>query len=124
MAALEASEDREDAGATVLIAAFLLAPFAWLLEMQVSYAMVKWACENARGDLLRLLPLGSLALIALGAWLSWSSLSRLRGVADEEGDREIDRSYFLAAAALAMNAIFGLLVLTSFIPRYVLSPCE
>lgn len=114
----------EHVGLTLLIGGFLLAPFAWLLDLQVSYAMVKWACENDRRDLLLLTPAGSLALIALATWMSWSCWTKLRDQAEEEGGRMEDRSYFLALAGLAMNAVFGLLILTSYVPRYFLSPCE
>jgi hypothetical protein len=36
----------------------------------------------------------------------------------------VDRSLLLALLGLAMNAIFGLMILTSYAPRYFLSPCE
>jgi hypothetical protein len=35
-----------------------------------------------------------------------------------------DRSYFLAVAGLSMSAVSFLLIVTSFVPRYFLSPCE
>jgi hypothetical protein len=114
----------EDVGLAKLVIGFLLAPFAWLLDLQVSYATVKWACAADRRDVLLLLPLGSLALIALGTWLSWSCYRLVRDRADAEGAGVQDRSYFLAIAGLAMNAFFLLLILTSYAPRYVLSPCE
>jgi hypothetical protein len=44
---------------------FLLAPLAWLLDLQISYAMVKWACATNQHTMLLLMPLGSLSLIGL-----------------------------------------------------------
>jgi hypothetical protein len=108
----------------MLVGGFLIAPFAWLLDLQVSYAMVKWACENDARGLLFVMPLGSFSLIALGTWLSWSCWTKLRHQANPEGGSMEDRSYFIAVAGLAMNAVFGLLILTSLAPRYFLSPCE
>jgi hypothetical protein len=108
----------------MLLAGFLLPPLAWLLDLQISYAMVKWACENDRSDLVLLMPLGSLALLGVGTWLSWSCWAALRAGAQSQGGRLEDRSYFVAVSGLAMSAVFGLLILTSVIPRYVLSPCE
>jgi len=64
-------EDREywdHTGLAKLIAGFLLAPFAWLLDLQVSYATVKWACAANQRAVLFLLPLGSLALIGFATW--------------------------------------------------------
>ena len=114
----------EDVGLAMLMGGVLLAPAAWFIEMQSSYAMIKWACENnARGVLLAM-PVASLSVVAFGTWLSWSCYTKLRGDANQEGGRMIDRSLLLALLGLAMNAIFGLMILTSYAPRYFLSPCE
>jgi hypothetical protein len=114
----------EHVGLAKLIGGVLLPPFAWLLDLQVSYATVKWACAADARTVLLLLPLGSLAILAAATWMSWSSWTRLRGEASLDGARVEDRSYFLALAGLAMSALFLLLILTSFAPRYFLSPCE
>jgi hypothetical protein len=114
----------EGPGLALLMGSFLLAPFAWLLEMQVSYSLVKWACAADRRDVLLLLPLGSLSVIGVATAMAWVCWTRLRGQADPEGASLADRSYLLVMAAFAMNALFALLILTSFVPRYYLSPCE
>jgi hypothetical protein len=124
MGAHEARHYWEHVGLMLLVGSFLLAPFAWLLDLQVSYSMVKWACEHDRRWALMLTPLASLTLIALGTAMAWSCWTKLRGVGRQAGARMEDRSYFLAMAALAMNALFALLILTSVAPRYFLSPCE
>lgn len=120
----EARHYWEHVGLMMLVGSFLLAPLAWLLDLQISYAAVKWACENDRRDVLLLLPIGSLGLIAVAGWMSWSCWTRLRNEGKPEGGRMEDRSYFLALAAMAMTAVFGLLIILSFAPRYLLSPCE
>lgn len=114
----------EHIGLMKLIAGLLLPPFAWLFEMQVSYATVKWACAADARWVLLVLPLGSIALVAFAGWLSWSCWTMLHENAVLEGARMEDRSYFLALGGLAMSALFLLLILTSYAPRYFLSPCE
>jgi hypothetical protein len=114
----------EHVGLVKLVAGFLLPPFAWLLDLQVSYATVKWACAADKRSVILLVPLGSIALVLLGAWLSWSCWTMLRDEANSEGARHEDRSYFLALAGLSMSAVFVLLILTSYFGRYFLSPCE
>lgn len=114
----------EDVGLMKLVGAFLLAPFAWLLDLEVSYATVKWACENDARYVLLLVPIASLSMIAVAGWMSWSCWRSLHGQANLQGPRMEDRSYFLAFAGLAMTAVFGLLIITSLAPRYFLSPCE
>jgi len=124
MSAHEARDYWEDAGLVLLVGSFLLAPLAWLLDLEISYAMVKWACEHERRGVLLLVPLGSLAVIGIATTMAWSCWTKLRAGASQEGARLVDRSYFLALAALAMNAMFALLILVSLAPRYFLSPCE
>jgi hypothetical protein len=114
----------EDAGLMMVVGGMLIAPAAWFLDLQISYAIVKWACENDRRSVVMAMPLGSLAVVALGAWMSFSSWAKLRHTAIDEGAHMEDRSYFLALAGLGINAIFALLILTSIVPRYFLSPCE
>ena len=111
-------------GLAKLVGGLLLPPLAWLLDLQVSYATVKWACAANAREVLLLFPVGSLAIVAIASWMSWSSWTRLRADAAPESARMEDRSYFLALAGLAMSAVFLLLILTSYIPRYFLSPCE
>ncbi|HEY8550163.1 MAG TPA: hypothetical protein VIL35_09430 [Vicinamibacterales bacterium] len=114
----------EGPGLMLLIGGMLIAPAAWFLDLQASYAAVKWACAHDRGDLIRLVPVLTLVLLAAGTWMSWTCWTKLRDNADQKGARLIDRSLLLALSGLALNAIFGLLLLTSMVPRFVLSPCE
>jgi hypothetical protein len=119
-----ARDYREGTGLARLMAGLLLPPFAWLIDLQVSYATVKWACAADARSVLLLIPLGSIALVVLAAWWSWSSWSMLHQEAAPAGASMQDRSYFLAVGGLAMSAVFLLLILTSYAPRYFLSPCE
>jgi hypothetical protein len=114
----------EDVGLALLISAIVLAPFAWLLEMQISYSMLKWACEHDRRGVILLMPVGSLGLVGIAGAMAWSCWARLRGQATDDGGRKEDRSYFLALAGLAMSALFALLILSAIAPRILLSPCE
>jgi hypothetical protein len=114
----------EDVGLVKLMLGVLLPPFAWFVDLQTSYALVKWACEHGRRGLLLTLPVGSLAIVGTAMWLSWSCWTKLRDEGDEDGGRREDRSYLLAVAGLAMSAVFALLILTTYAPRYLLSPCE
>ena len=107
-----------------LVMGVLLPPFAWLLDMQVSYSLVKWACANDRVPILFMMPIFSLTVVTLALWMSWSSWHAVRREADQEGGRPADRSYLLALAGIAMSALFALLIVVSLAPRSILSPCE
>jgi len=112
------------AGLVKLICGLLLGPLAWFIDLEISYATVKWACAHDRRDLILLIPLGTLALIAVATWCCWSSWAVLRNETTLDGGSVKDRSGFLAVVGLMMNATFALLVITTFAARYVLSPCE
>ena len=114
----------EDRGLVLLWASMLSGPFAFAINLQVGYALVKWACSREQAFLLPLVGALSLALTALGAWLGWSCLVKVREAANEEGGRLIDRSYFMAVVAIGLNAILALWIVTTMLPQVVLSPCE
>jgi hypothetical protein len=110
-------------GAVVLWTAVLLAPAAGALDLLVSYALVKPACAQGNENLLTLVSVGAFVMVIAGGWLAWSCLARLRE-ATEEGGRTIDRSYFMAVGAIALNALMAILIVTFVVHRFVLSPCE
>ena len=122
MAAGESRGYWDQGGLMLLAGGFLLAPLAWLLDVQISYSSVKWSCEHDTKLVLLLMPLGSLAIIAVATWMSWSCLKKLRS--SRRDDPIAERSTFLAISGLAMNAIFALLIVSSLAPRLLLSPCE
>jgi hypothetical protein len=113
----------DDTGLLMVVSAVVLAPLAWFLDLQASYALVKWACRHERRDLLLMLPIASLSLSALAGWMSWSSWTKLRGAGPLARSVE-DRSYFLSIVGLGLAALFALLILASLVPRAVLNPCQ
>lgn len=111
-------------GLALVVGGLLIAPLAWLFDLQASYSLVKWACQHDRRWVLFALPCVSLTAVAIGTGISGSSIARLRPQAQEDGGGRTDRTYLLALAGLTLNVFFALLILTSLVPRYVLSPCE
>jgi len=104
--------------------AFIAAPLAWLIDLEASYATVEWACAHHRRIVLFLIPSACLAVIAVAASLCWSAWNDLRREPDFEGGSVEDRSRFLALIGLLMSATFALVIITTFIARYLLSPCD
>lgn len=120
----EARDYWEEWGLVVLWASMLAGPLAFAVNLQVGYALVKWACSREQEFVLGLVALIALATTAWGAWLGWSSLAKVRDAADEQGGRHIDRSYFMAVIAIGLNLILALQIAASAFPVFVLSPCE
>jgi hypothetical protein len=120
----EARDYWEDWGLLLLWTSMLAGPLAFAINLQIGYALVKWACSREQTFLLPLVSVLALALTAWGAWLGWTCLVKVRAAANEEGGRLIDRSYFMAVVAIGLNALLALWILTTMFPQAVLSPCE
>ena len=83
------------------------------------------AVSEEDGRFLRLLVVtrGAKRALEIGAASGYSAIWMGLGMR-ETGGRPIDRSYLLALSGFGLNALFGLLILTNYVPRFVLSPCE
>jgi len=106
-----------------LWAGLLSGPTAWGLDLGVSYALVKWACVAHRDDVLRLLPVGALAVVAGGALLSWQALRAATGEPDDGGTPR-QRARFMAVLGLLSSALFALAIVAGAIPRWMLDACQ
>jgi hypothetical protein len=110
-----------------LMFGFFAGPMAWLIDLEASYALVPWACAHHRRDVLFMIPAGALGLIAIGAWVCWSTLSTLRSESARStfgGATINDRNGFIAWLGLLMHVTFAILILTTFAGRSLLSPCD
>jgi hypothetical protein len=123
MRAEEARQYWDDWGLVLLWSALLAGPIAWGLNLQIGYALVKWACSRGQPLVLTLVAVVALAVALWGIWIGWSCLTQLR-TADEAGGRVIDRSYFMAVVAIGLNILLAFLILTSAYHPLFLSPCE
>ena len=114
----------EKGGLVLLWTAMLAGPSAAALNLQLGYALVKWACANRRTDVLIVMTVGALATAVVGAALGWWTLEKIGAAANEQGGRTRDRSYFLAVVAIGLNLLLVLLNLLWAVPAFILSPCE
>ena len=111
-------------GLVLLWTSFLAGPAAWAVNQGVGYALMKPVCAGAIPYVLWAIAAASFALAGAGGWIGWRCLRMLRATAAEDGGRVPDRSFFLAIIAIALNGLIALLVVTSLIPQFLLSPCE
>ena len=107
-----------------LWAGLLLAPAAFLANLQLAYLAVPASC--ARGSALAIhLVHGACLLVALaGAAIAWRSWNGVRGEISGEGGNPTARSRFLAGLGLAGSALFALTIAAQWIPTLVLHPCQ
>jgi len=102
----------------------LLPPIAFLINLEVAYALVPPACSSGNELPMHLVHLASLLLAVFAgvtAWRWW----KLRGATwpGEKGD-PVDRSRFMAGTGLLVSALFVLIILAQWIPTLVLDPCQ
>jgi hypothetical protein len=108
----------------VLMFGLLSGPFAWAFDLQISYSLVKWVCASGNWFVLVASSVGALAVVALGATAAWRRSTGLGDQLDPDGAAGADAGRFLAITAVGLNILFAVLILTSIVPRFVLSPCE
>jgi len=112
-------------GLAWLWTSFFAGPAAWTLNQGVGYAVMKPVCRSADVSALWLIGAFTFALACLGAWTAMRRcLLMLREGVTDDGARIIDRSYFVAIVAIGMNSLIAILIVTSVIPQFLLSPCE
>ena len=106
--------------------AITLGPLAWLVYVQVAYALVPWACRHpGAGGRIALYAAGAAALatavIAIVlAWPAW----RATGRADWEAAAPAGRTRFLALTGVGSGALFVLVAIAGILPLFLLAPCE
>jgi cytochrome c biogenesis factor len=107
-----------------LWAGLLLAPVAFLLNLEAAYALVPTACSSHNELPVHLVHLACLLFAVYGlstAWRSWNALGATWP--SEEGD-PLARSRFLAGTGLLVSAMFILVIVAQWIPTLVLDPCQ
>jgi hypothetical protein len=101
----------------------LLAPFSFLLNLQISYALVPWACAAGHIFWLHLASAGTFLLAMLGAFTAWRSWQKTGRELQSEGGNPVARSRFMAITGLMMSALFSLVILAQWIANFILDPC-
>ena len=110
-------------GLVFLWLSIVAGPAAWAVNQLIGYALVKPLCGIGFGFGVSLVALAAFLMPAFGGWFAWRAFRHLRN-ADLQGSRVEDRSLFLAVAGISLNALLGLLILTSAAQPFFLSPCE
>jgi hypothetical protein len=121
----EAEKDFKQAGGIfALWSGLLIAPFAFLLNLQVSYMLVPFVCATGRGLWLHIAAGGSLILAALGLLISWRNWKKAGREWQSAAGSITARSRFLSVMGLLMSGIFCLAILAQWIANFIIGPCQ
>lgn len=102
----------------------LVAPTAFLLNLEVAYALVPTACSSQNHLLTHIVHLVCLLLALFGgvtAWRCWKATGEIWPGSD---GGPIARSRFMAGLGWLTSALFALVILAQWIPSFVLDPCQ
>ena len=96
-------------------------PLAWLLTLEVGYAISSWTCARDHHGVLHVVTaLGVGLALAAGvvSWRSWLAL----GTRPDDGPG-VPRQRFMAGVGLATSALFALVIIAAEVPVLVLRGC-
>lgn len=102
----------------------LVPPAAFLLNLELAYALVPTACGTSSVMIVHLVHAICLLLALAGglvAWRTWKAVGA--GWPGEEGGR-VARSQFMAGSGVLGSGLFALVIVAQWIPSFVLSPCQ
>lgn len=106
-----------------MLAPFVLSPVVALVNEEVAYAVVPWACYRGAAAWVRVVPLVSLLVLIALALLSLRDWRRVgRGTATDDATIA-DRTRFVALAGLGITGISMLAVVWQWIATWMVQPC-
>jgi hypothetical protein len=98
-------------------------PLVYLFDLQASYTLANRACSSGSHAWYAMTTVvAALVVAGLGA-MSWLHLQALPA-ADAEGAREPDRNRFMAIGGVAFGAFFLLVIVSNFVPKFILGVCD
>jgi hypothetical protein len=102
----------------------LLPPIAFLINLEVAYALVPKACASKSTLVLHLVHAVCLGLVLLGGLTAWRCWRATGAVWPGEGGGPLARSRFMAGIGVLMSVFVALVIVADWIPSFMLNPCQ
>jgi hypothetical protein len=102
----------------------LLAPVAFLVNLEVAYALVPTACASRHELPLHLVHFVCLLLTLFGLVTARRCWKATGATWPGEAGDPLSRSRFMAGMGLLGSALFVLVILAQWIPSFMLDPCQ
>ncbi|HKR01702.1 MAG TPA: hypothetical protein VJT09_13570 [Pyrinomonadaceae bacterium] len=117
-------EFKATGGILRLWAGLLTAPLAFLLHLQINYALVTQLCQSEHT---LILPLVTLAFLLIAAGGGLIALVNWRATGTEWPGEEsgvTERSRFMAVVGLLISALVVFALIWQLIPQFIFDPCH
>jgi hypothetical protein len=102
----------------------LLPPIAFLLNLEVAYALVPTACSAQTVVLVHLVHLVSLTLAVSGGVVGWRTWQRSGATWPGGAGGRLGRTQFLAGLGALTGLLFAAVIVAQWIPSFILDPCQ
>jgi hypothetical protein len=102
----------------------LLPPAAFLLNLEVAYALVPTACSTHNPILVHLVHIACLALAVVGGITALRTWRRSGATWPGGQGGRVGRTQFMAGLGVLLGVLFTLVILAQWIPSFMLSPCQ
>jgi hypothetical protein len=101
----------------------LAPPIAWLLNLEFGYSLAHAACHGSGMWPVHLASVAALLVASLGGAAAFATWRRSGSDWPDDMAGVMQRSRMLATLGLGNAAFFILVILTQWIPAFVLNPC-
>jgi hypothetical protein len=102
----------------------LLPPVAFLINLEVAYALVPPACSSHNTLPVHLVHLACLLLTLYGLVTAWRCWKDAGSTWPGEAGDPLARSRFMAGTGLLVSGMFVLVIVAQWIPSFILDPCQ
>jgi hypothetical protein len=117
-------EFKQTRGILWLWAGLLTAPLAFLLHLEINYALVTQLCQSQHKIAMHVVTFTFLLIAACGGIISWLNWREAGSKWPGEAGSIRERSRFMSVVGLLISAlvIFGLIA--QWIPQFIFDPCQ
>jgi hypothetical protein len=102
----------------------LAAPAAFMLNLELAYALVPTACSTGTRLIVHLVHFGCLLLAFGGGLLAWRTWRSAGAEWPGEEGGKVGRTRFMAGSGVVGSALFALVIMAQWIPSFILNPCQ
>jgi protein-S-isoprenylcysteine O-methyltransferase Ste14 len=107
-----------------LWAGVLLAPMAFLSNLQVNYTLTQMLCPGGRTVLLHMATILFMLITAGGCLIAWRTWQRAGKEWPDESEDKRTRNRFLGIVGLMISALSFLIIVAQWIPQFIFNPCQ